>query len=296
MVAVVGGAGVAVLMKAVPPAEDGEAKTPAGDDIVTENYGCAFNIAAKLAQAGVEVSFATVLGNDMIGLAAVEQLKREGVDTDHAISADGATPMKVEMINVLGDPEFLRVNQRMYERITPEVAAEWGELFRRAEAIVLDGALPRETIEYLADKYGGKGGKPIFFDPADAEGGLKAVNVLDKLHCIMPGRIEAEAMTKLTILSEEQLREAGRFFSEKGVGRTFITMKGGGLYYKEGEKEGILRPERVLSFARTTGAGDVTSAAIVAESLAGRSIEETAAYAMAQAAEFLAQRNDERFV
>ena len=45
------------------------------------------------------------------------------------------------------------------------------------------------------------------------------------------------------------------------------------MYYKEGEKEGILRPERMLSFGNTAGAGDVVSAAVVAGTVDGKDIE-----------------------
>jgi len=296
MIAVIGGAGIAITMKAKLPAEDGTPAPPLENDIIAENHGCGFNIAVDLARQGMEVSFATVVGDDVLGMAVKEQLKEAGIDTESVKTVQGASPVKVEIVNVLGDPEFLRTSDMMYEKITPQAVDEWGEMLRRAEAIVMDGHLPQATIEYVARVYGGDGGAKIFFDPASPEGGEKAAAVLDKLYCIMPGRIEAEVMTRKTILSEEQLAEAGAYFAEKGIGRIIMTMKGGGLYYKEGTQEGVLRPERVLSFARTTGAGDVVSATVIAESVMGKSIEETAEAAMERAAAFLAEQKDERFV
>lgn len=296
MIAVIGGAGTAIIMKAKPPAEDGEPMVMKEDDIIAERHGCAFNMAVKLARMGWDVSFAALVGDDMLGLAVKELLRQEGINTDHVETVKGASSVKVEILNVLGDPEFQRVNETIYEKITPEVVGKWRPVLEEAEAIVMDGDLPAETIEYIASAYGGSGGKKIFFDPASTEGGIKAAAVLDKLYCVMPGRMEAEAMTKKTILSEEQLMDAGRFFAEKGVRRTIITMKGGGLYYKEGEQEGVLRPERILSFARTTGAGDAASAAAVAADLEGKSIDKTAAMAMEAAAALLAERKDEKFV
>ena len=103
-------------------------------------------------------------------------------------------------------------------------------------------------------------------------------------------------MARRTVLSADQLMEAGSYFEEQGVKRTIITIKGGGLYYKEGIAEGILAPERVLSFSMTSGAGDVVSAAVVAADLEGKSIEETGKFAMEKAAEFLAGRTDVRFI
>ncbi|MBQ3185065.1 MAG: hypothetical protein IJB54_03710, partial [Firmicutes bacterium] len=73
-------------------------------------------------------------------------------------------------------------------------------------------------------------------------------------------------------------------------------IKGGGLYYKDGINEGIIAPERVLSFASTSCAGDVVSAAVVAADLEGKSIEEIGKFAMQKAAEFLEGRSDARLI
>ena len=89
-------------------------------------------------------------------------------------------------------------------------------------------------------------------------------------------------------MSEEQLSEAGAFFGKSGVERIVITIKGGGLYYREGDREGILRPERLITLGSTSGAGDVVSAAVVAGAVDGKTREEIAADAMEKAALYLA--------
>ena len=84
----------------------------------------------------------------------------------------------------------------------------------------------------------------------------------------------------MEILNEDQLKAAGRWFADQGVKRTFITMSGGGVYYKEGETEGIIRPDEVLPFVNEEGAGDAFSAAILDGTVRGMSVEEIAAYGM----------------
>ena len=310
MIAVIGGAGMAVRVRMIPREETYDkpvmgdvfdyntlnvaAEIARGDEIEIVNNGSAFNIACYLKEMGKEVAFASVTADDAMGLAVLEQLKKVGADTSCVKIVEGSTPVLVEMLNVLNDPQMVFGNSKLYEAITPELIDEWGETLAAAEAIVVDGSLPKETLEYVAKKYGDE--KKLFFDPAEYTGAVNAREAFGSFYCVMPGRVEAEAMLKQTVLSADQLMEAGRIFNEKGVKKIIITIKGGGLYYKEGQVEGIIAPERVLSFATTSGAGDVVSAAVVAADLDGKTIEETGKLAMDKAAEFLAERSDERLI
>ncbi|MBQ3184526.1 MAG: hypothetical protein IJB54_00930, partial [Firmicutes bacterium] len=269
MIAVVGGAGLAVKVRMIPQEESFEqhamgdvfdynsinvaAKTAQGDDVEIASSGSAFNIAIHLAKMGKEVAMATVAGNDAVGLAVVEQLKALGINTSYVRKVDGSSAATVQIMNILNDPQMVFGNSKLFEKMTPEMAEGWAPLLESAEAIVLDGGLPEETMKYIVDKYGDKEGVKIFFDPADHEGALKAREIAGKFYCVMPGRVEAEAMLRQTVLSADQLMDAGRVFEEKGVKKTIITIKGGGLYYKDGIDEGIIAPERVLSFASTSG-------------------------------------------
>lgn len=312
MIAVVGGAGLVVKVLMIPQEDTYDkpvmgdqfdystlnvaAKAAQGDDVTIESNGSAFSIACHLAEMGKDVAFASVVADDAMGLAVREQLKAIGVDVSNLRTAEGSTPVQVELLNVLKDPQMVFGNSKLYEAMTPEMAESWSELFDNAEAIVVDGNLPKETLEYIADKYGNKNDVKLFFDPASHAGAVNSRNILGSFYCVMPGRVEAEAMVRDTVLSAEQLMEAGEFFAKKGVAKTIITIKGGGLYYKAGAVAGMLKPERVLSFADTSGAGDVVSAAVVAADLDGKSIEEIGQFAMQKAAEFLAGRSDERLV
>lgn len=313
MIAVVGGAGMLVKVMMIPKEESFEqpmmggdvfdystlnvaAQMAQGDDITIENNVGAFNIACHLAEMGKEVALASVVSDDAMGLAIMQQLKRAGVDSSCVTSVEGSTPVQVELRNVLNDPQMVFGNSKLYEKMTVEMAEGWASILDKAEAIVVDGNLPKETLEFIAGKYGKKDGVKLFFDPATHTGAVNARDVMGEFYCVMPGRVEAEAMLRQTVLSADQLMEAGEALEAKGVARIIITIKGGGLYYKEGTSAGVLAPERVLSFASTSGAGDVVSAAVVAADLEGKSIEETGAFAMQKAAEFLQNRNDDRLI
>ena len=304
MIAVVGCAKQAVRIVMRPPDEENgmaagaiepAAIEPKEDEkMLVESGGCGANIALHLAEMGYETQFISAVGSDAMGAALMHRLEKAGVKTDGVKEVPQTTAVDVDFLNVLGDLEFSRRNSTVIKNITPEFLKERSDILDSADIIVIDGTLPRESIEYMAEKYGGRDDVKLFYDPAMMHGGYKAREVIGSFYGMMPGRMESEAITKKNVLSEDQMMEAGAFLHEKGVTRIIITIKGGGLYYKEGMNEGILRPERMLSFGDTSGAGDVVSAAVIAGTAEGHDIETVAKAAMQKAAEFLADRKDER--
>lgn len=264
------------------------------DDIRVKNGGSAFNIAMNLASWGYETEVISAVGDDSVSFAVKNELESAGAGVEGIRTFPEGTAVDVEFFNVLGDVEMLRSHRAVIKNITPDFLKENADILEKAEMIVVDGTIPKESLEYVAKTYGNDSGKKLFFDPADLMGAANASEALSGFYCVMPGRMEAEAMTDKTVLSPEQLSEAGEFFSRAGVSKVVITIKGGGLYYKEGASEGILRPERMITFGSTAGAGDVVSAAVVAGTADGDSIEEIGKRAMDKAAEFLADVKDEK--
>lgn len=296
---------------------------PAKDRISVHFSGCGYNVAKRLAGKGRPVAFISVVGDDPLGLAAAAELQQAGVDTSQlkmigefvteagrqSMETDGGpdaagtvanglirqslTSIRVVAKNFLGDTEFWREDDRILDEITPEQIGGGQPLLEKAELVLADGGLPEETIRWAASVCQ-EAGVRFYIDPASVSGGEKAAGLLESVYGIMPGRREAEAMSGLQILSGDQLMEAGAYFADKGVQQIIITMKGGGLYYKEGMNEEILRPDRVLRFSETVGAGDVVTAELLGSYADGKSIGEAARDAMAAAAEYLADCSDER--
>lgn len=295
---------------------------PSKDRISVRYSGCAYQVARHLAEKGRQVAFLSVVGEDPLGLAAVGDLARAGIDTsgivtiDHFLAEANAeaaedvgpdaagtvanglirqslTSIQVEARNFLGDVEFFREDRRMQDEIRPQLLSKGQPLLEGAELVFADGGLPMETLLWISEICR-KSEIPFYFDPASVPGGRRGADLLGAVDGIMPGRQEAEAMSDLQILSPDQLMAAGAYFAEKGVTRTVITMKGGGLYYKEGTEEGILRPPRVLRFSETVGAGDVVTAQLLHAYAQGLGMEAAAQSAMEEAARYLSDCVDQR--
>lgn len=262
-------------------------------DIKVTSSGCSYEIAKLLGKKDdVDVAFVSIVGNDALGLAAKCELKQAGVDISAIKTEEGATPVSIEIHNIIGDLEFCRENSTLMDRITPEYIAECHEVFEKADAIFVDGSVSAETMNYISAEYADR--CSIYFDPASIGGGAVFAESEMKAYCVLPGRMEAEAMSGQQVLGMDQLMEAGETFENRGTVRTIITLKGGGLYYKEGARSGIIKPERVLSFADTTGAGNALTAAAVYSSIKGADLEEAAKAGMDAAAEYLKDVEDLR--
>lgn len=262
-------------------------------DISVQISGCSYAVAKRLGESHVaDTVFLSVVGGDALGLAVRCELERADVDISAVKTLEGATPVAVEIHNIIGDLEFCRENNVLMNAITPKFIDENAKVLDIADALFLDGTIPVETMEYISKKYGSR--CSIFFDPASVKGGMKFAESNMKASCILPGRMEAEAMSGLQILGTDQLMAAGQFFEERGVEKTIITLKGGGVYYKEGSKSGIIKPDRVLSFADTTGAGDALAAGVLIGSIQGQPLEEAAKMGMTAAAEYLKDVDDVR--
>ena len=237
-------------------------------EIRVSNSGCAYNIARC-------------------------ELENAGVDTAGIKVTACSTPVSVEIHNIIGELQFQRENSTAMEMLTPQMIDECAAILEEADAIVVDGTVPAETLNYISDRYSDK--SRIFFDPGSIAGGSRFAESKLKAYCVLPGRMEAEAMSGQQVLGMDQLMAAGDAFEERGVEKVIITLKGGGLYYKEGTQSGLIKPDRKLTFAETKGAGDVLTAAVVAASARGEEKLEAAAGAgMGAAAEFLKDVIDER--
>lgn len=241
-----------------------------GDEITTEFTGTAYNVACHLAKDGnpakaeEPVTFISLAGKDIMGEALIGELDEIGVDTSCIKRVAGKTPIEVEVVNFLNDLQFSRYNGGIEGEFAPEIIKEYGDIIAKASAVVVDGTLPEETISYISSEYGDK--VKIIFDPGSFPGAekvkLRKSDALAGMYCVVPGRMEAEAICGRSILGRDELAAAAGLLEDKGVAMAVITMKGGGLYYRSKDGEDIMRPQRVLKFAEPEGAGDLLTAAV----------------------------------
>lgn len=250
--------------------------------VISVSYsGTGRNIAENLTRMGADTALIAAAGNDFVGRGAKSELVAAGVHADYITLVDDQnTAMNVEILNIIGDLVFAVDNTDVYNCLTGELLQKAEAQIQESKLVCVDGSLTEEALRYVADT----AQCPLFFDPHTAEDAGKARDFIKAFHTIKPNRAEASAICGMEIFSEEQLMEAGQWFSDQGVKRIFITLSGGGVYYREGEKMGIIRPEQVLPVNDTEGAGDAFSAALLDGTIKGMDVEALAAYGMKAAA------------
>ena len=90
---------------------------------------------------------------------------------------------------------------------------------------------------------------------------------------------KAEIMCGFKINNEEDLRKAGKYFTDLGVKNVFITLDEDGIYYNNGVEEGKLKANDV-KVVNVTGAGDSFVSGITKGYMDGYNLIDTLKYAI----------------
>ena len=243
--------------------------------------GVGRNISENAARLGGDVAMVSVIGDDQMGQAAKAELASLGVDTSCIRTLEGRnSAMYLSILDDRKDMELALCDMDIIEAITPDYLEDHKELIGKSGIIALDGNLTEELLCCAVDMFKGI---PIFFDPVSGSKAVKAKSCLGGLESIKPNIIEAEILTGIAIDGDEDIRKAADRLLEKGLKRVFITLNKDGVYYRDEESEGFIRPAENLKIVSATGAGDSFSAAILLGGVQGRSTEETAHMGMAAA-------------
>lgn len=242
--------------------------------------GVGRNITENLARLGNPVNFVSVAGDDFPGRGAVRELQDLGVDVDHVkLLSDENTAVYMSILNIVGDMELALCNMDVLERISGAFIDEAAESLKQSRIVGIDANLTETVFEYTT---GILKDVPLFLDPVSVAKAVRAKNVIGRFHTVKPNRMEAEVLSGMSIMSEDELKRAGSWFMEQGVKRVFITLGYGGVFYQDETESGTIRPE-ISQIVSATGAGDAFSAAILHSYLRGWDIRKTAQAGMAAA-------------
>ena len=243
--------------------------------------GVGRNIAENAARIGERVAMLSVIGQDEMGRGAREHLKGLGVDVSMIREVAGRnSAIYLSILNPDGDMRLGLCDMEIIEELTAGDIKEASNVFAGAKAVALDGNLSEEMLgeatEILSDKM-------LFYDPVSANKACRGKEYIGRFHSIKPNLMEAEVLSGIKITKDEELKEAARYFLDKGVKNVYITLNSEGVYFKNKEKEGFIRPHGDIKIESATGAGDAFSAIILYGMARGLDIDEIAALGMAAA-------------
>lgn len=220
--------------------------------------GVGQNISQNLAKLDVSTYLITVYGDDYFGKFLSEECKKHNIRLDYAeciLNTKSSTYLYVtddqgDMVTAVND-------MKITENITPEFLERRINFINGASICVLDGNIPKESIEWLASHCT----VTIFADPVSMSKVNRFENILDKIDTFKPNELEASFLSGVKIVDTESAKEAARVLQQKGVKNVFISLGAKGiLCSREGEVDCVpILNSHVVS---VNGAGDCNMATI----------------------------------
>lgn len=237
--------------------------------------GVGRNIAHNLCLLGVNVKFLAAIGSDVYGDSVYSSCVELGMDMHlcRRISG-GRTSSYLYVTDEKGDMLIGVSDTDISGSITPEyLKAHLGEI-NAADAVVIDGNLTKDTIEWIANNVTA----PLYADPVSVTKAERLKPALKRLCAFKPNEYEAKSMT-----GESTSLFAAESFLNQGVERVFVSLGSDGIVAAEGS-EIIKLPREHVPIVNATGCGDAATAAIVWAGVNGLGLAESASAAMKAAA------------
>lgn len=241
--------------------------------------GVGRNIAHNLALLGTQVKLLTAFGEDMYAAQILQSCREIGIDTSHSRSVPGgATSTYLFITDEAGEMELAVSDMEIYDSLTPQYLEGKLDLLGGASAIVVDGNIPKESIDFLAENCT----VPLFADPVSTAKAKKFVDALGRFHTLKPNRLEAELLSGVPITDNASLGKAAQKLLERGLRQVFISLGDRGVYCAGGKYAKLL-PPYPAKVVNTTGAGDSFMAALAWAHLEGMDSEQAAKAGLAAA-------------
>ena len=246
--------------------------------IRTSCGGVCRNIAENMSRVGIPTKFISILGDDQQGAEILRQAAKTGLDmSDSLIIEGGATPTYLAILDENGEMVSAVVDTKLANEFSHEALDERAHIIENAEYMFL-GADNPPFIEYILEKYKGK--TKFVLDPVSGAKAMRVKHLLHYFHTVKPNRHEAELLCGFEIKTHEDARKAGAYLRGLGVQNVFISLDADGVYYNNGEQEGIIKAA-CLEILNVTGAGDSFVAGLGAAYMTGKNIVDTVKYAIA---------------
>jgi ribokinase len=216
------------------------------------------NQAVAASRLGGNVTFIAKVGNDIFGEQALEQFKKEGINTNFIIK-DLKNPSGVALITVDGKGEnTIVVAQGSNGALTPGDLQHAEKEFEKHDIILTQLETPIETVVHIAT-LAARYKKKFILNPAPAM--QLPADLFRHLYIISPNKSETEALTGIEIKNIAAAKKAANKLIEKGVQHVVITLGAEGAYiYNDKIQKHI--PTVKVKAVDSTAAGDVFNGAM----------------------------------
>lgn len=230
-------------------------------------------VAAK--RAGADVTMITKVGKDTFGKVAIENFKKESMDTKYIFEdSNSETGAALIMVDEVTSANKILVILGACGRITNEDIEAARQNIEESGIFLTQLETNMDAIEKAIDIAHEKG-VTIVLNPAPVQ--LVSDELLGKIDIITPNEVEASILTGVQIESDDDVRKAAEVFLAKGVKNVIITLGSKGVYARTKDEEKFI-PVIPVKPVDTTGAGDAFNGGFVTALAEGKDFFEAARF------------------
>ena len=247
-----------------------------GETVLASHFETSFggkgaNQAVAAAKLGAEVVMVTNIGDDALGVSALDNFQSYGIDTSHVrrIPNQSTGTATILVDEKSGDNSILIVAGANGDLGAADVEAA-SEALKRCDLILLQLEIRLETA-YAALRFGRENGVRTVLNPAPARANLD-MGVIAQASFLIPNETELAILTGMPVEQDSEISAAAQSLVSQGVETVIVTLGARGALIATREGARAIAPVKVQA-VDTTGAGDAFIGAFARYLAGGLSLE-----------------------
>ena len=225
-------------------------ETISGNGFCVNCGGKGVNQAVAAARLGGKVTFIGAVGNDENGRISIENLNKNGIDTQHIATTEINTGVAV--ITVCDGDNCIILDSGANSIVSKEIIDRNINVIKEADVVIMQLEIPIETATYIA-KFAHDAGVQAILTPAPVTD--LPSDLLRNTDVIILNETETEYITKIYPDTEENRLKCLEILKGYGVDAVIITLGAGGSVYTDGKTVKFQEAYKT-TVVDTTAAGD----------------------------------------